>query len=688
MLLVELVGTHDPADVIAPVGLIVLGDAGPEAGGLQQDFRAVVVQELQVVRAVEVLPHRVGHRDRDVALPAGEIRVPLSRDGVEVQDLGLFVAVVGGLPGIHGPPVAVLAGVLPGPLQAAVAVQQERPADVRKVEVVEGVDEQLVPEDVPPVGLAVEAPGGQARVDAEVVGTGRAQQVIDVQAQHPLGEAVSLDHDVRLVPQGPPGPGMLLEKLVEAPPLAQRILRGLPWIRNVPVPGGVQAYGLLQGVFSALFGFNAEALGDVPGVLIDRALRLQGLRAAEPGGPGPEEDIDLRAHGSRLQKGAALPLADPDRLEVPGVQLPVAGHPVVGHGAVEAGAHGKAPGPVHGADRVADRPQVGVVHARDPAAFDRRDPAFLVLEGQRALHHGFAQTQGVPVVQDLHVQGAAKAGSARRQAVADSQLDRQPVRAVDQIVVDDRLAVDHAREAVVHPGNVRARVVDHLIGPVALEGPPGAEVAVAHRGQCLPQALSGGLEAVVAQGPAVLFQAAGEPALEPLPGQLAEVPDHNVRPMGAKRTLCALEACVRRRVPGLPRLSAGHPDDQGKVAPPAGLDPGDRVLDHQALRRVHAQVLRRHQEDVRIRLALEAHVPGRPAPHDGVELSGQAALLQDEAAVHARGGDSEPGPLPLELPGKREGRFVHLYAVPGDDLLEQGVLPVAQSAHGFPVRRI
>jgi hypothetical protein len=88
-----------------------------------------------------------------------------------------------------------------------VAVVEQRVGQDGPLEVQEWEDEQLVPEDVAPVGLAVPAAGGNADVQVDGVGRDGLQQVEDVQVQDGLGPLVgAVELDVEPVPEAVPGP--------------------------------------------------------------------------------------------------------------------------------------------------------------------------------------------------------------------------------------------------------------------------------------------------------------------------------------------------------------------------------------------------------------------------------------------------------------------------------------------------
>jgi len=78
----------------------------------------------------------------------------------------------------------------------------------------------------------------------------------------------------------------------------------------------------------------------------------------------------------------------------------------------------------------------------------------------------------------------------------DAQLEHQPVRQVDQVLVQDRAAPENGGLPVEPAVDVCAWIVD-AGGVLPLGGAAGAEVAVARRRQRLPQALGAGVEVVI-----------------------------------------------------------------------------------------------------------------------------------------------------------------------------------------------
>jgi hypothetical protein len=126
----------------------------------------VILEERAIAGGLPVAPQVVGDRRVDVALEVAVVGIPSPRHRVEVELLGGLATVAAALPGERGPAAARLPGQLSGGLETVVAVERHRPRQRGQALDVERQDEDLVPEDVAAVGLAVEAAGGDADVAA------------------------------------------------------------------------------------------------------------------------------------------------------------------------------------------------------------------------------------------------------------------------------------------------------------------------------------------------------------------------------------------------------------------------------------------------------------------------------------------------------------------------------------------
>src|SRR5919198_6077736 len=98
----KLVGAHHAADLVAPPLAIERGDARPEAGDLEDQLGAVELQELDIVRDLEVLPDVPGDGAADVALQISVVRHPALGSRVQVELLRFLLAVAAALPREYG----------------------------------------------------------------------------------------------------------------------------------------------------------------------------------------------------------------------------------------------------------------------------------------------------------------------------------------------------------------------------------------------------------------------------------------------------------------------------------------------------------------------------------------------------------------------------------------------------------
>ncbi len=211
---VVLVGAHHAEDAVPARGRVPGGGVRPEPGDLQQHLGAAGVQELGVAARLAVLPHVVRDRRSDVVLEVGVVGQPAARAGVEVQPLGLLPSVAAALPRVQRPAPAEGAGRRAGGFQAPVAVGEQGPGDLGEVQVEVRQHEQLVPEDVPAVGLAVQPARGDADVEVGGVRGEGLQDVEEVQPQDVAGFAGDLEPGP--APQLLPGGAVVVPQFREA----------------------------------------------------------------------------------------------------------------------------------------------------------------------------------------------------------------------------------------------------------------------------------------------------------------------------------------------------------------------------------------------------------------------------------------------------------------------------------------
>ena len=114
--------THHPKDFIAVEVGIVGGDAPPEPGDLQNHFRPVKGQELEIIGHLEIVIDIVGNGRIDVVLQVGVVGNPVARLRIEVDLLAFLPAAAATLPGIKGAAVTGGLGVAPGRIQTPVPV--------------------------------------------------------------------------------------------------------------------------------------------------------------------------------------------------------------------------------------------------------------------------------------------------------------------------------------------------------------------------------------------------------------------------------------------------------------------------------------------------------------------------------------------------------------------------------------
>ena len=490
VLLVELVGAHDAMDLVAVALGVVVRDRAPEAGDLEHHLGAVVAQEVEVVGRLVVVPDVVEDRRVDVALAVAEVRVPVPRQRVEVDDLRLLAAVAAALPREHRARVARRACRRPRFAQAPVAVHEQLARDVGQARDEVAKDVQLVPEHVPAVRLAVQA----ARRDAGVV-VGRVhradlEDVRDVQAQQLLHARLAGHVDVARAPQLVPRADVAPERLLEVRVARARLAGIAQRLVDRAVARRVERDELLDAHRLALPDLEADDVLDVVLHLVQRALDVHGLAAAEHARAGGLGDVDVRLARLDVQGDDLRPeRARRDGVEVAPLELAVARDAAVRHAPVERRHDLDRTRPVLRGERPLDRGLVGVGHAREAPAAQRRLAPAAVAEAQLADDHRGPDVVFVAVFQELDV------AEADRVLVVDLELQHEPVGEVHEVLVEDRPPAHDRRLTVVEAVRVRAGVVD-VVGVLPLSRAARAEVAVARRGQRLAQPLLGRVEPV------------------------------------------------------------------------------------------------------------------------------------------------------------------------------------------------
>ena len=494
VLLVVLVRAHHAVDLVAfPVGRVV-GGRRPEPCDAEHQLRAVGFEEHRVLGGDDVLPDVVEDRGADVPLVVGQVDVPLPRHRVEVDLLGLLGAERSALPGEHeaGAPGGPGGGARLG--QATVAVHEQTAGDTRQPVREERQDEQLVPEHVAAVGLAVDPSGGDAGVEIGGVGRTRLQDVADVDAQEMLGLVVAEHLHVARLPKPVPRLAVVREGGLERPRPGHRAVRPHERVARRGVARGEQRHRLLHGHRHPALEVEVQRLLDVVGGAEVGAWHLDRPAGGEDTGPGGDADGDLGLAGPGLERHHfRFRELRSDGVEVGSLEVAVAGHAVVGDAPVDRADDLGGPGPV---ERGEGPLEVGVVHRRhggEPAADQFGLAPLAVAEAQVPGEHRGAEVEPVTVVEDLHVR------EAQDLRAADPEFQRQPVRQVDQVLVVDRDTAEQGGRAVVEAVDVGAGVMD-VVGLLPLGRAAGGHVPVAGRGEGFAQALVPGIDAVVGEG--------------------------------------------------------------------------------------------------------------------------------------------------------------------------------------------
>ena len=234
-----------------------------------------------------------------------------------------------------------------------------------------------------------------------------------------------------------------------------------------------------------------QDLLDVVLHLVEAAFDDERLAPFEDGGASRLTDVVVRLTCLGLQRDHLGPeRPGRGRLEVASLELPVASDTTVGHAPVDRRDDLHVAGPVLGRERPFDARVVHIGHADEPPAPQRRLTAAAVAEPHLPADRRTADVELVPVVERLDL------GEPDRGLALDPQLEHEPVRQVDEVLVQDGQPAQDRRLTVVGAVSVGAGVV-HPVGVLPLGRAPGAEVAVARGGERLPQTLLCRVETLV-----------------------------------------------------------------------------------------------------------------------------------------------------------------------------------------------
>src|SRR6478736_5189527 len=147
--------------------------------------------------------------------------------------LGDLTAVARALPREHRSCVSRIDRVLTGSIEAPVAVEQQGSRQLRKAQAEKGEYEQLVPEDVTAIGLAVQPSGGNADVETDGVVRHRLQEMEDLQVKYLREGAVVAELDAASFPDVAPAHDVTVEQVVETASQTLHSLGSfLAWLRD------------------------------------------------------------------------------------------------------------------------------------------------------------------------------------------------------------------------------------------------------------------------------------------------------------------------------------------------------------------------------------------------------------------------------------------------------------------------
>ena len=235
-------------------------------------------------------------------------------------------------------------------------------------------------------------------------------------------------------------------------------------------------------------------------------------------------------------------------------------------------------------------------------------------------------------------------------AVIDGEVEREPVRRVDEMLGLHSGVAEAGGEPVVDTREVGARVVHAVVAGLGC-GAAGREVAVGEGAQRLTVSFVGRVKPDEGQPRRV---AASRAEVE-----LAEVADHHI---GAR---CDQPSALAATV------DANH---EAEPAAAAGLDARGGVFDHDCLGGRYAEPPGRFDEHRRVGLTGKLEVGGVSAVDDRVEHARHARRREHHRRVAARGNEREPNTAGAQPVEQLDRGWEGPDAVTSGELNEQPVL--------------
>ena len=216
----ELVRAHHATDIVTVGRLVVAGQAGEKSCDFEQQLGALMDEEFRVTGGLVVLPYAVGDGEANMPLMMGIVGHPLFIAHVVKLGRSLFAALNTALPREHRAFEAGGSCGHPRFVQASVSITEQSTAQIGSSEGENRIDENLIPEHVPAVTLAMQAASGHACVQVGVDGSHRLQNMEGVQIERERLAFARAHVHGELIPQELPRPLVLSQKLcgVTQPP--------------------------------------------------------------------------------------------------------------------------------------------------------------------------------------------------------------------------------------------------------------------------------------------------------------------------------------------------------------------------------------------------------------------------------------------------------------------------------------
>ncbi len=186
------------------------------------------------------------------------------------------------------------------------------------------------------------------------------------------------------------------------------------------------------------------------------------------------------------------------RQKVPVVEIPVASDAVVDHCSIKGRHKLYSPRPVFGGQRRHLSGNVWKGHVNDAPVLKRADTSMVILEPNEPLQDSASHVQLLAVGKDIYP------GQVEPGRTGQAELEGQPVRKIDEVLVFHDVSCDFGFKAVVPACKIGAWIV-YAVAFGFCSGAPGCEITISEGAKRFTKFFVFGVESFIGKSPAAHF---------------------------------------------------------------------------------------------------------------------------------------------------------------------------------------